>query len=201
VTPERTGSADGERDQPAGPVDPRTLRTRARLRAALLTECEERPLDQVSLSAVARRAGVGRATLYLHYEGLQALAVDACADVVRQGVDALHAWTGTPAPDTPPAPLVDFLTAVHRRAALYRTLLPDGAGGPLGALLHRELRARSYSERVRVGAPQPELAAAATAATFTGLLADWLHGQVPLDPPEFARHVWRLLLAVHGAVR
>jgi AcrR family transcriptional regulator len=186
---------------PADPVDPRTLRTRARLRAALLAECEQRPLSQVSLSAVARRAGVGRATLYLHYDGLQELAVDACADVVRDGVDALHAWTGTPSPDTPPAPLTDFLAGVDRRADLYRTLLPDGGGGPLGALLHRELRARSLAERLRAGAPQPELASAAIAAVFTGLLADWLHGHVALPQEDFALQVWRLLLAVHRAVR
>ncbi len=181
--------------------DPRTLRTRARLRAALLAACEEQPLDQVSLSAVARRAGVGRATLYLHYDGLHALAVDACADVVRHGVDALHAWTGRPSPDHPPAPLVDFLTDVAHRGEVYRALLAPGGGGPLGALLHRELRERSRAERVRAGAPQPELAAAATAALFTGLLADWLHGQVTLPPSDFAGQVWRLLLAVHGAVR
>jgi AcrR family transcriptional regulator len=182
-------------------ADPRTLRTRARLRAALLDACETRPLDEVSLSAVARGAGVGRATLYLHYDSLHALAVDACADIVREGVDALHAWTGAPSPDDPPPPLTAFLAAVERRGDLYRTLLPEGGGGPLGTLLHRELRARSYAERVRFGAPQPGLAASATAATFTGLLADWLHGQVPLDADAFARQVWRLLLAVHGAVR
>jgi AcrR family transcriptional regulator len=182
-------------------ADPRTLRTRARLRAALLDACETRPLDEVSLSAVARGAGVGRATLYLHYDSLHALAGDACADIVREGVDALHAWTGAPSPDDPPPPLTAFLATVERRGDLYRTLLPEGGGGPLGTLLHRELRARSYAERVRFGAPQPGLAASATAATFTGLLADWLHGQVPLDADAFARQVWRLLLAVHGAVR
>ncbi|MEE4546059.1 TetR family transcriptional regulator [Streptomyces sp. V4-01] len=182
-------------------ADPRTLRTRARLRAALLDACEGRALDEVSLSAVARAAGVGRATLYLHYDSLHALAVDACADIVREGVDALHAWTGAPAPGEPPAPLADFLGAVARRGDLYRTLLPEGGGGPLGVLLHRELRARSYAERVRAGAPHPALAASATAATFTGLLADWLHGQVPLDTDGFTHHVWRLLLAVHRAVR
>jgi AcrR family transcriptional regulator len=150
---------------------------------------------------VARRAGVGRATLYLHYEGLHALAVDACADVVREGVDALHAWTVPPSPDSPPPPLTDFLLAVERRAALYRTLMSEGGGGPLGTLLHRELRARSYADRVRAGAPHPALAASATAAVFTGLFADWLHGHVALAPEEFCRHVWRLLLALHRAVR
>jgi AcrR family transcriptional regulator len=182
-------------------TDPRTLRTRARLREALLAECELRPLEQVSLSAVARRAGVGRATLYLHYDGLGALAVDACADVVREGVDALHAWTEPPSPDRPPPPLTAFLCAVDRRAALYRTLLPEGGGGPLGTLLHGELRARSHAGRVRAGTPQPAFAAAATAAAFTGLLADWLHGHVALGPEDFAAQVWRLLLGIHGAVR
>lgn len=188
-----TGSGPG--------TDPRTVRTRARLRAALLAECATRPLDEVSLSAVARRARVGRATLYLHYDGLNGLAVDACAEVVRKGVDALHAWTAPPAPDHPPPPLVAFLTEVAAHADLHRALLTEGGGGPLGTLLHTELRARSLAERLRAGAPRPELAAAATAALFTGLLADWLHGQVDLAPEEFARHVWRLLLAVHHAVR
>ena len=182
-------------------TDPRTLRTRARLRAALLAECVTRPLDQVSLSAVARRAGVGRATLYLHYDGLHALAVDACAAVVREGVDALHAWTAAPSPDRPPPPLAAFLAEVAAHGGLHRALLTEGGGGPLGTLLHTELRARSLAERLRAGAPRPELAAAATAALFTGLLADWLHGQVDLPPEEFAQHVWRLLLAVHHAVR
>lgn len=39
------------------PEDPRTARTKARLRASLLAECADRPLGEVSASAVGRRAG------------------------------------------------------------------------------------------------------------------------------------------------
>lgn len=85
---------------PAG--DPRAERTRARLREALLEECAERPLAEVSVAALVRRAGLGRATFYLHYPDLDALAVGACAEVVRDAVDALHAWRGTPDPAAPP---------------------------------------------------------------------------------------------------
>ncbi|MER7205295.1 TetR family transcriptional regulator, partial [Streptomyces sp. NPDC000188] len=60
----------------------------------MLDECAQRPLADVSVAALARRAGVGRATFYVHYGDLEALAVDACADVVREAVDALHAWRG-----------------------------------------------------------------------------------------------------------
>ncbi|WP_406193699.1 TetR family transcriptional regulator [Kitasatospora sp. NBC_01560] len=177
--------------------DARADRTRAKLRAALLAECAERPLAAVSVAAVVRRAAVGRATFYLHYEDLQALAVDACAEVARNGVDALHAWRGTPDPAAPPPALAAFLTEVHRHAAVHRSLLLPGGGGPLGEVLHRELRERSRTERALAGAPHPDLVATAVAATFTALLADWLHALLPATPEELAGHSWRLLISLH----
>ncbi|MCX4776284.1 TetR/AcrR family transcriptional regulator [Streptomyces sp. NBC_01264] len=186
--------------------DPRTARTKARLRESLLAECADRPLGEVSVSAVVRRAGVGRATFYLHYEDLTALAVDACADVVHAAVDALHAWQTDPAalpPSHPPAALAAFLGGAADRAPLYRTLLLPGGGGPLGERLYRELRERSRAERAAVGAPRPELVASAVAATFTAVLADWLHDDLPADltdPTALADRIWPLLIALHRAV-
>ncbi|MEU6759943.1 TetR/AcrR family transcriptional regulator [Streptomyces sp. NPDC046685] len=185
------------------PQDPRTARTKERLRQSLLAECTGRPLAAVSVSAVVRRAGVGRATFYLHYEDLTALAVDACADVVHAAIDALHAWQtgpGARAPGRPPAALAEFLAGAAERAPLYRTLLLTGGGGPLGDRLHRELRARARTEREAVGAPHAEVVASAVAATFTGVLADWLHGEVPGDPVELAELLWPLILALHRAI-
>ncbi|MFE2165178.1 TetR/AcrR family transcriptional regulator [Streptomyces sp. NPDC059447] len=185
------------------PEDPRTARTKGRLRESLLAECADRPLAEVSVSAVVRRAGVGRATFYLHYEDLAALAVDACAEVVHAAVDALHAWQtgpGSRAPLEPPEALAAFFTGVAGHARLYRTLLLPGGAGPLGERLHGELRARARAERTAVGAPHADLVASAVAAAFTGVLADWLHGQVPATPTELAGRVWSLLLALHRAV-
>ncbi|MFF9911928.1 TetR/AcrR family transcriptional regulator [Streptomyces sp. NPDC013457] len=184
---------------PAGPgsTDPRAARTRARLRAALWEECAERPLDEVGVAALVRRAGVGRATFYLHYPDLQALAVDACADVVRDAVEALHAWRGTPDPAAPPPALAAFFADVAPRAPLYRGLLRPGGGGPLGELLHRELRAYSRRERELAGAPEPDLVASAVAAAFGGLLADWVHGLIEASPDRIAGRTWRLLISLH----
>ena len=177
--------------------DPRAQRTRARLRRALLEQCAEGPLDDVSVAAVVRAAGVARATFYLHYPDLQALAVDACADVVHEAVEALHAWRGTPDPADPPAALTAFFTEISRHAPLYRALLNPGGTGPLGEVLHRELRERSRIERGLAGAPAPELIASAVAAAFTGVLADWLHELIQADPESIATQVWRLLIALH----
>ncbi|MFE7565840.1 TetR/AcrR family transcriptional regulator [Streptomyces sp. NPDC057539] len=180
---------------PAG--DPRTARTRARLRRALLDACAERPLEEVGVAALVRRAGMGRATFYLHYPDLRTLAVDACAEVVRDAVDALHAWRGAPDPRVPPPALTSFFTGLAPHTALYRTLLRPGGSGPLGELLHRELRERSRAERTLAGAPAPELIASAVAAAFAGVLADWLHGLIEDTPEGIAARIWRLLVALH----
>ncbi|MEE1828565.1 TetR/AcrR family transcriptional regulator [Streptomyces sp. BE20] len=177
--------------------DARADRTRAKLRAALLAECAERPLGEVGVAAVVRRAAVGRATFYLHYEDLRALAVDACAQVAREGVDALHAWRGVPDPAAPPPALAAFLDEVAEHAAVHRSLLLPGGTGPLGEVLHRELRERSRTERALAGAPHPDLVATAVAATFTALLADWLHALVPATSEELAARSWRLLISLH----
>ena len=164
--------------------DARAVRTRAKLRRALLDACAEQSLAEVSVAALVRRAGVGRATFYVHYTDLEALAVDACADVVRDAVDALHAWRGTPDPAKPPPALLDFFTGI-------------GGHGPLGRRLHQDLRARSRAERALVGAPEPDLVASAVASAFTGVLADWLHGLVAGGPDDIAHRVWRLLISLH----
>ncbi|WP_434600320.1 TetR/AcrR family transcriptional regulator [Streptomyces sp. A5-4] len=190
----------------AGSKDPRTARTRGRLREALLAACEEQPLEQVAVADVVRRAGVGRATFYLHYDDLHTLAVDACAGLVRDAVDALHAWETPPGPERPPGALVDLLDAVRARAAVHRSLLRPGGGGPLGELLHEELMRRSLAERRQRrpgGGDADEAVASAVAALFTGVLADWVHGRVAGTPPELAARVWRMLVALqasHGRV-
>ncbi|MCH0570386.1 TetR/AcrR family transcriptional regulator [Streptomyces sp. MUM 136J] len=178
-------------------ADPRTVRTRALLRRALLEECAHRPLTEVSVSALVRRAGVGRATFYLHYQDREALAVDACADVVREAVDALHAWRGVPDPLTPPPALLAFFDRLAQHARLYRELLSPGGGGPLGLVLHRDLRTRSRAERALAGAPEPDLMASAVAAAFAGVLADWLHGLIDATPAVITQRIWRLLVNLH----
>lgn len=87
--------------------------------------------------------------------------------------------------------------ASHRTCGLYRALLSPGGGGPLGHVLHRDLRARSLTERTLAGAPDAALVASAVAATFAGVLADWLHGLLEGTPEEVAHQVWQLLVTLH----
>ncbi|HEX3785654.1 MAG TPA: TetR family transcriptional regulator [Pseudonocardiaceae bacterium] len=177
------------------------LRTRSLLRAALLAECARRPLAEVSVADLVRRAGIGRTTFYLHYADLDALAVDSCAGMVDEAVEALHAWDPLPDPVRPPVELTGLLGRIAANAELYRSLLMPGGGGPLGTVLHRQLRQRAISERRRrgLGTAADEVVASAVAASFAAVLADWLHERISATPDQLAGRLWPLLVALHRA--
>ena len=55
--------------------DARIVRTRRALESALLELAEERDFSEITASEIARRAGVNRNTLYLHYHDKDDLLV------------------------------------------------------------------------------------------------------------------------------
>ncbi|MDI5980837.1 TetR/AcrR family transcriptional regulator [Amycolatopsis magusensis] len=176
-------------------ADPRAARTRARLHEALFEACADRPLGEVSVAEVTRLARVSRGTFYLHYEDLSALAVGASAELVRDAVDALHAS------DDPPSVLTGLLGSISQHANVYRGLIGPGGGGPLGEALHGELRDRALVERrKRAVQPGDEAIASAVAATFTGVVAGWLHGRVPGSAGEVAGRIWGMVVALHRSL-
>jgi AcrR family transcriptional regulator len=89
--------------------------TRARIIGAAVDYAEETGLRKLSMDAVARRAGIGRATLYTHYRGRRAL-LDA---VLQSELDALFAEIRSiaVAAEHDPADLL-----VHLFATAYRKL-------------------------------------------------------------------------------
>lgn len=183
-------------------MDPRVRRTRARLHAALFEACADRPLSEVTVSQVVRHAKVARATFYLHYDDLAALAVGACSGLVHEAVDALHSeMTGEMDSARPHVAVTELLTSVERHATVYRSLIGPTGAGPLGESLHRGLRDRALEERrKRKAHPADEAVSNAVAATFTAVLAGWLHGDVPGTAEEVAAQVWALMVVLHGAL-
>lgn len=158
--------------------DPRARRTRARLRAALLSLTDERELGDVTMSAVARRAEVNRATVYQHYADLDALVADAMDDAVAH-VARCAALCPLDAPrDSAPAPLVDLFAHVADNAVLYRRMLSDQGSARFVNRL-RERLAEELAARFATGARPPGYAdvpvrthAAYLAGALVGVIAD-----------------------------
>jgi AcrR family transcriptional regulator len=117
-------------------MDARQARTRARLHAAVLAEARATPVGELSVTALARAAGVHRSTFYEH--------AASPGDLLRQALlaelDELRAdLLGSPESDTDEAVAEAtrrVLEHVRRHAPIYRRGLgPDAGPGSLEGLL------------------------------------------------------------------
>lgn len=79
TSPRASGAAAGDN------VDPRVVRSRAVILDAVLDELSEVGYGAMSIEGVARRAGVGKATIYRHWSGKLDLVGDAVS-MLKQSV-------------------------------------------------------------------------------------------------------------------
>lgn len=188
---------------PVNPDDPRVQRTRDRLRAALLSLAAETDLGGVTMTSVARRAEVNRATVYQHYADLDALVADAMDGAVAH-VARCAALCPLEAPrDRAPEPLVDLFGHVADHAVLYRRMLSDHGSARfanrLRTRLTEELAARFAEGSRPPGVEVPARTHAAyLAGALVGVIADWVGedgGGQPGSAEETALATWRLLRA------
>lgn len=123
-------------------VDPRIARTRRLLVESLIELSSERGYADVTVADVARRAGVNRATFYLHFEGKD--------DLLERGLDTLFDELGSGF-ENRPAGLDDEAWAKARMSAFFRLLEERRpffqamlSGGGASTLMGR---ARAFLER------------------------------------------------------
>ena len=181
-------------------ADPRARRTRANLRAAALDLAGERDPATLTLSAVASRAGVNRATVYLHYPDLDALFADAMQEAVGTVARAAALCPLDAPPGTAPAPLVELFEHVAAHATLYARMLGPQGSARFAARL-REGLTDALLERFRSGARPGAtsdvplaLHASYLAGALTGVIAHCAAGG-STAPDAAATATWRLLAA------
>ncbi|GAA3422977.1 TetR/AcrR family transcriptional regulator [Streptosporangium sandarakinum] len=178
--------------------DPRVRRTRARLRTAVLTLAAEKDVGAITVSEVARCAGVNRATVYLHFPDVDALVTDAMEEAVAQVARAAALCPRDAPRDRTPEPLTVLFGHVAAAAPLYRRML-----GPQGsALFVVRMRERLTAELAgrftgghRAGGLDDvpaETHAAYLAGALTGVIAHWVTGDPPAPAEEVALAFWRL---------
>ena len=185
-------NADATRAASLGPSagdDPRQLRTRVALTSALLRLLERAPLDEISVAALCREAGVHRTTFYGHAPNVHAFALA----VFTQDLDQLTAVTVEPAAETPEHiaeryfdSLTRVLEHVADERAGYRALFGSAGRGVFRAALDERMRRRARialevwrAKRVP-GAPVADAAvdeaAAFIAGGLVGAVETWAMG-------------------------
>ncbi|WP_336212965.1 TetR/AcrR family transcriptional regulator [Nonomuraea sp. LPB2021202275-12-8] len=180
------------------PDDPRAQRTRARLRAAVLDLATERDLGTITVSEVAKRAAVNRATVYLHYPDVDALAADAMEDAVTEVARAAALCPLDAARDRVPEPLARLFAHVEANAKLYECMLGTQGSPRFSARLRERLTGELETRFAHGSRPggfddvPAGVHAAYLSGALIGVIAHWVTTAGPTPPTEAALAFWRL---------
>lgn len=113
-------------DTSADYLDPRAVRTREALHAAMLQLLTEKSLEQISVRDIVARAGIGYTTFFRHHptkesllEAIAAEQISALFCLAIPVMDSQDLRSGA----------IALLTFVDANRALWKTLLTGGAAG------------------------------------------------------------------------
>ncbi len=109
-------------------TDARMLRTRAALRAALLSLIDEKSLDQITIRDIVAEAGIGYATYFRHHPTKAALLDEVAADEIKQLVQLTFPVLSQSGHRASSLALCHYVDS-HR--ALWTALLTGGAAGAM----------------------------------------------------------------------
>jgi len=174
-----------------GNTDPRAIRTREKLVGAFHEAIRDSDPRDMSVSALARAAGVNRTSFYEHFASPEDLAIHALSelfDVVSNAdivMRAQHAVTGAEASRRALHEVVSFVAA--QRDSYARVLGPGAAPRLLHAV------AEAFTERtvqalepmdVRPPAADPRITAQFLAGGVLGVIGAWLAEPEPGLSPD-----------------
>lgn len=199
----------GARQAGTRAVDPRVRRSEQALQNAVLDLVQERDLDSITIADITQRAGIGRATFYLHYKDRDDALLAAVEESVSEAAHRAAQCCPTHFTDDvvgTPEPLVGFFAYFHENVRLYRVLFgPDGSAR-LAYRIRTAVTEQIMKELADLDAPSPSgkgrlvVARAARAAFLSGALlgavAAWLEESTPRPAQEVADEVWVLLTTV-----
>jgi AcrR family transcriptional regulator len=188
-------------------VDPRQQRTADALRRTILEVAAEKPIDQVQVTEIARRAGITRSTFYNQGSTPSALLAGYFAeelDAVRAGFEERREDDDGNLAEVWAESERELVEHVLRHAAVYERDLADSTSGHLGATLrnllvgHIEVSLREHlaaDRRVAAAAGELErqMYAAFVAQGTVGAFEIWLRSPPPRDAEAATRAILRSL--------
>jgi AcrR family transcriptional regulator len=180
-------------------MDARVAATRRRLREAILELATAKDLGEITVTEVARAAGIDRSTFYQHADSPTALLVD----VLHEELDPLRAAVEETL-DRDPASLARVGTELNARLAdhveQHADLYADRGDGRINSALYAALSSHTrtaleqvFEHLAEAGAPVPAAAderrylAAFVAYGVVGAIATWLAEPGPRDRGRLER--------------
>lgn len=174
-------------------TDRRVLRTLTTLRTALLELIAEGGYERLSVHEITERAGIGRATFYLHYTDKEQLLLDAIEQTVAELTEQMAALSAVPLPLRAQAMAEHMFTHMAANRAVYRTLMSENGVASL-PLRVRNLTAAAIARDLSSAFPalaaaptRLEALAQHTAGALLALAEWWLRSDCPESAAEMAK--------------
>lgn len=174
----------------AGQMDARQIRSRKALGEALLALLTEKPFDHLTVREISRRAGIGYATFFRHYETKEALLADIACDEIR---DLLNRGLPIMADADSLEATRTLCCHVGEHRKLWSALLAGGAAGMVRAAFIQEAQQMPMPKR-RDWLPASLSTIHATGSMIDGL-AWWLTVGLHLSCDQIAAILHRLVIA------
>ncbi|MGB8212523.1 MAG: TetR/AcrR family transcriptional regulator [Anaerolineales bacterium] len=172
-------------------IDPRIERTREALRAALMALIEEKGFDAISVQDITERAGLNRATFYLHYRDKQDLLIRTSeAEFDRLVAEAGPIDRGNLTFQKPPQQVVILFQHLAKNRDFYRVVL-GRSGVPAFVARMREYLATFTQQRITglhtlypVAVPilDDVFISEYVAGALLGVIIWWLENDLPHSP-------------------
>lgn len=174
-----------------GKVDPRIIRTKRMFREALIALLHENTdLRKVTVQGLADRAGLNRATFYLHYRDVEDLLEQLTKEVLDELARRIHPLTesGLTKDNNP---LVSFLEEIYEKAALFQVLLENKEfRHQLFEIMMNIVSTRRA--RRKAADPSKQVPIEVIAASTLGIVTWWIEEGTPYSPSYLANQINQL---------
>ena len=186
--------------------DPRVIRSRQLLRAAVISLIPEKGFGAISVQDIADRATLNRATFYLHYQDKTELLMDAFEELITHATP-LPPEDGLPDLASAPASIERVFNRIAEHADFFRVMLAEENVPAFAA------RVRAYVEELGLkwlSVLQPDdekvivprdIAINFIGSAFLGVIIWWLQNDRPYPAEYMAVQLLRLTaLGLHRSL-
>lgn len=176
----------------------RKAQSRKAMCDAMLELLEERSFDQIQITDLTARAGVGYATFFRHFQSLsdvlEAAAGEEISALLEMSIPLLSQSDSA-------VSTLAICRYVAQRKDIWRTLLTGGAAHRVRGEFVRQARVWAAREDERKGSVPIDLGTVCTAGATIDALAWWLERDASYDVEALARYIDRAIIAPFLSLR
>lgn len=186
-------------------IDPRIKRSRLLLRDALVSLIDEKGYEKVTVQEIAERAGLNRATFYLHYKDKQDLLDQSTDELLTELMQGIQITEEALLSVNPPPHIVHFFEQIAAHAPFFQVMLVKKGDLNFSNRLMEEFQAKFRKGMSSLVTSDDQLlvpkdiAMQYITSAIIGVLTWWLKHDMPYTPKYLVTHMFHL--ARHGPMR